>query len=423
MAPTQQKDYYGTLGVKKTATADEIRKAFRKLARKYHPDVNPGDKKAEEKFKEISEANDVLSEDKKRKIYDQVGFYSDNIDPATAEAYARGGGGAGSGFPGGSSGGRAGGPRPGEQGVPFDFGGFDFSGFSGGAGGGRGTPPEAAGGFGGSFKDVFSGMFSGGGKRQARGPQPGTDLEYQVEIDFWTAIRGGVTRLEIQRQEQCVTCKGSGTVGKPMDCPECHGTGQVTQTGGRMKFNVQCPRCGGSGKVQGACPTCEGAGVLTRREPLEFRIKAGTRDGQRIRLAGKGNAGTEGAPNGDLYLIIKVGANRLFRRVGDDIHVTVPVTAMEAALGARIDVPTIDGEGSTPGRAQLKIPPGTQTGQKLRMREKGAAVAARDGQRGDQIVEVKITVPKVQDERSKEILRELQRLNPEDPRAEMLAEG
>ena len=423
MAPTQQKDYYGTLGVKKTATADEIRKAFRKLARKYHPDVNPGDKKAEEKFKEISEANDVLSEDKKRKIYDQVGFYSDNIDPATAEAYARGGGGAGGGFPGGSSGGRAGGARPGEQGVPFDFGGFDFSGFSGGAGGGRGTPPEAAGGFGGSFKDVFSGMFSGGGKRQARGPQPGTDLEYQVEIDFWTAIRGGVTRLEIQRQEQCVTCKGSGTVGKPMDCPECHGTGQVTQTGGRMKFNVQCPRCGGSGKVQGACPTCEGAGVLTRREPLEFRIKAGTRDGQRIRLAGKGNAGTEGAPNGDLYLIIKVGANRLFRRVGDDIHVTVPVTAMEAALGARIDVPTIDGEGSTPGRAQLKIPPGTQTGQKLRMREKGAAVAARDGQRGDQIVEVKITVPKVQDERSKEILRELQRLNPEDPRAEMLAEG
>ena len=424
MAPTQQKDYYGTLGVKKTATADEIRKAFRKLARKYHPDVNPGDKKAEEKFKEISEANDVLSEDKKRKVFDQLGFYSDNIDPAAAEAYARSGGGAGSGFPGGSQGGQPGGGRAG-QGVPFDFGGFDFSGFAGGSGNPRGPqqPDAAGGGFGSSFKDVFSGMFSGGGRRTARGPQPGTDLEYQVEIDFWTAIRGGVTRLEIQRQEQCVTCKGSGTVGKPMDCPECHGTGQVTQTGGRMKFNVQCPRCGGSGKVQGACPTCDGAGAVTRREPLEFRIKAGTRDGQRIRLAGRGNAGTEGAPNGDLYLIIRVGENRLFRRVGDDIHVTVPVTAMEAALGARIDVPTIDGEGSTPGRAQLKIPPGTQTGQKLRMREKGAAIAARDGQRGDQIVEVKITVPKVQDERSKEILRELQKLNPEDPRAEMLADA
>jgi molecular chaperone DnaJ len=409
---TQTKDYYGTLGVKKTATADDVRKAFRKLARKYHPDVNPGDKKAEEKFKEISEANDVLSDEKKRKIYDQVGFYSDNIDPAAAEAYARGGGGAG-GFGGG-----AGGPQ--EQGVPFDFGGFDFSGFQGGSGGSRGSAQSEAG-FGGSFRDIFSGMFNGA--RQPRGPQPGTDLEYQVEIDFWTAIRGGVTRLEIQRQEQCPTCKGKAVLGKAMECPECHGTGQVTQMGGRMKFNIQCPRCGGSGKVQNVCPTCDGAGVLTRREPLEFRIKPGTRDGQRIRLAGKGNAGTEGAPAGDLYLIIKVGPNKLFRRHGDDIHVTVPVTAMEAALGARIEVPTIDGEGPHAGRAQLKIPPGTQTGQKLRMREKGAPIASREGQRGDQIVEVKIVVPRVQDERSKEILRELQKLNPEDPRAEMLAEA
>jgi molecular chaperone DnaJ len=414
MAPTQQKDYYGTLGVKKTASADDIRKAFRKLARKFHPDVNPGDKKAEEKFKEISEANDVLSDDKKRKVYDQIGFYSDNIDPAAAEAYARGGGGPG-GFGGGAqaTGGRG-------QGVPFDFGGFDFSNFTGTP---RGPQPEAAsGGFGASFRDIFGGMFNGGG-RQARGPQPGTDLEYQVEIDFWTAIRGGVTRLEIQRQEQCTTCKGTGTVGKPMECPECHGSGKVTQTAGRMKFDTQCPRCGGAGKIQGECPTCGGEGVLTRREPLEFRIKAGTRDGQRIRLAGKGNAGTEGAPNGDLYLIIRVGQHKLFKRVGDDIHVTVPVTAMEAALGTRIDVPTIDGEGNRPGRAQLKIPPGTQTGQKLRMREKGAPVASREGQRGDQIVEVRIVVPRVQDERSKEILRELQRLNPEDPRAEILADA
>jgi molecular chaperone DnaJ len=271
------------------------------------------------------------------------------------------------------------------------------------------------------LRDIFSGRFNGWG-RQPRGPQPGTDLEYQVEIDFWTAIRGGVTRLEIQRQEQCNTCRGTGAVGKQMDCPECHGSGQVTQTGGRMKFNIQCPRCGGSGKVQNSCPTCDGAGVLTRREPLEFRIKPGTRDGQRIRLAGRGNAGTEGASPGDLYLIIRVGTHKLFKRVGDDIHITVPVTAMEAALGARIEVPTIDGEGTRPGRAQLKIPPGTQTGQRLRMREKGAPVAARDGQRGDQIVEVKIVVPRVHDERSKEILRELQRLNPEDPRAEMLAE-
>ncbi|HVG27501.1 MAG TPA: J domain-containing protein [Acidobacteriaceae bacterium] len=413
MAPTQTKDYYGTLGIKKAATPDDIRKAFRKLARKYHPDVNPGDKKAEEKFKEISEANDVLSDEKKRKIYDQLGFYSDNIDPAAAEAYARGGGGAGFG------GGRPGAGPGGGGGVPFDFGGFDFSGFSGG--GARTPQSEASGGFGSSFRDIFSGMFNGGA-RQPRGPQPGTDLEYQVEIDFWTAIRGGVTRLEIQRQEQCTTCKGRGVTGGSMDCPECHGTGQVTQMGGRMKFNIQCPRCGGAGKVQNACPTCDGAGVLTRREPLEFRIKPGTRDGQRIRLAGRGNAGTEGAPSGDLYLIIRVGHHKLFRRSGDDIHVTVPVTAMEAALGARIEVPTIDGEGHAPGRAQLKIPPGTQTGQKLRMREKGVPSATREGQRGDQIVEIGIVVPKVQDERSKEILRELQRLNPEDPRSELFAE-
>jgi molecular chaperone DnaJ len=410
MASTQTKDYYGTLGVKKTATSDEIRKAFRKLARKYHPDVNPGDKKAEEKFKELSEANDVLSDEKKRKIYDQVGFYSDNIDPATAEAYARGGGAAGAGGFGGGA------PRGRSQGAPIDFDGFDFSGFQGG---GRGARESE--GFGSSFRDVFTGMFNGGG-RQARGPQPGTDLEYKVEIDFWTAIRGGVTRLEIQRQEQCPTCKGRAVTGGSMECPECHGSGHVTQMGGRMKFNIQCPRCGGAGKVQNECRTCDGAGVVSRREPLQFNIKAGTRDGQRIRLAGKGNAGTEGAPNGDLYLVIKAGHHKLFHRSGDDIHISVPVTVMEAALGAKIDVPTIDGIGTESGRAQLKIPPGTQTGQKLRMREKGVTSATHEGHRGDQIVEVKIVVPKVQDERSKEILRELQKLNPEDPREAMLAD-
>jgi molecular chaperone DnaJ len=191
--------------------------------------------------------------------------------------------------------------------------------------------------------------------------------------------------------------------------------------GGRMKFNIQCPRCGGSGKVQNECPRCHGAGVLTRREPLEFRIKPGTRDGQRIRLAGKGNAGTEGAANGDLYLIIRVGQHKLFQRVGDDIHISVPVTVTEAALGAKIEVPTIDGVGHQAGSAQLKIPPGTQTGQKLRMREKGVPSATREGVRGDQIVEIKIVVPRVQDERSKEILRELERLNPQNPREELTA--
>jgi molecular chaperone DnaJ len=419
---TQTKDYYSTLGVKKTATSDEIRKAFRKMARKYHPDVNPNDKKSEEKFKEISEANDVLSDEKKRKVYDQFGFYSDNIDPAAAEAAARGGYGGG-GFPGAGQGGGARAGGRGGQEVPFDFGGFDFSGFQG-AGRERGGAQEpAGGGFGGSFRDIFGGMFSGG-QKSSRGAQPGTDLEYQVSVDFWTAVRGGSVKLEIQRQESCPTCKGKSTTGGSIECPECHGSGQVTQMGGRMKFNIQCPKCGGSGRVQNECPTCDGEGVITKREPLEFRIKAGTRDGQRIRLAGKGNAGTDGGAAGDLYLIIKAGTHPVFRRVGDDIHVTVPVTVSEAALGAKIDVPTIDSHGTQDGagRTQLKIPPGTQTGQKLRLREKGVPSAAREGVRGDEIVEVKVVVPKVQDERSKEILRELAKLNPEDPRAEMLAE-
>ena len=409
MAQTQKKDYYGALGVKPTATSDEIRKAFRKMARKYHPDVNPNDKKSEEKFKEISEANDVLSDEKKRKIFDQFGFYSDNIDPAAAEAAARGGGG----FSGGFGEDRYSAGSRGGQEVPFDFGGFDFSGFQGGATQGR--PQDTGGGFGGSFKDIFSGMFSGGGAK-ARGPQPGTDLEYQVNVDFWTLIRGGTTRLEITRQEVCPTCKGKSTSGGSIECTECHGTGQVTQMGGRMKFNIQCPRCGGTGKVQNACATCNGAGVVTKREPLEFRIKPGTRDGQRIRLAGKGNAGADGGSAGDLFLIIKGGTNPVFARQGDDIYVTVPVTMTEAALGAKIDVPTVDTHDGG-AKTQLKIPPGTQTGQKLRLREKGVPSATRDGARGDQIVEIKIVVPQVRDERSKEILRELATLNPDDPRA------
>jgi molecular chaperone DnaJ len=392
------KDYYALLGLKKTATAEEVRKAFRKLARKYHPDVNPGDKKAEEKFKEISEANDILSDEKKRKIYDQFGFYSDQIDPAAAEAAARAPHGAG---------------RGGAQEVPFDFGGFDFNDFasSGAQAGGGGS---AHSGNWGGFRDIFSGIFSQGGRQQQQhGPEAGTDLEYQVTVDFWTAIRGGTTRLEIHRREICPTCKGKATTGGAHTCPECNGTGQVTQMGGRMKFNIQCPRCGGSGKVQNACPTCHGDGTVARTEHIDFRIKPGTREGQRIRLAGKGNAGTNGGAPGDLFLIIRAGTNPVFTRQGDDIHITVAVTVPEAALGAKIEVPTID------GRAQLKIPPATQSGQKLRMRERGVPSATREGTRGDQIVTVEITVPQIKDERSKEILRELAKLNPDDPREEM----
>ncbi len=411
MATTTKKDYYELLGVKKSASADDIRKAFRKLARKYHPDVNPGDKSAEEKFKAFSEANDVLSDPKKRKIYDQVGFYSDNIDPATAEAYARAGGGPG-GFPGGAGpggfpGGQTGGTGP--QGV--DFGGFDFSDLFEG---GRGHKTSSSGS--GGFRDIFSGMFGGrGGAPAETGPEPGSDLEYQVNVPFWTAIRGGVMRLNITRRDTCGTCHGQGFIESPGKCPECNGTGQVTQTGGRMKFNVTCPRCHGTGKNVSTCPTCHGEGTIERTEPLEVRIKAGTRDGQRIRIAGKGNAGLRGGPPGDLYVIIRTGDHPIFHREGDDIYLTVPVTATEAALGAKVEVPTID------GRAMLKIPPGTQSGQKLRLREKGVPSATKDGVRGDEIVEVKLTVPTPRDEKTKELLRELAKLNPEDPRAELFS--
>jgi molecular chaperone DnaJ len=391
MPTTQNKDYYATLGIKKTATTEEIRKAFRKLARRYHPDVNPGDKKAEEKFKEISEANDVLSDEKKRKVYDQVGFYSDQIDPAQAEAYARQ---------------QASGGRP-----PVDFGGFDFSGFQGSGAG----PQQGAGSASwGSFKDIFSGIFSGQQQPQRpRGPQPGTDLEYQATVDFWTAIRGGQTRIQINRQEVCPTCHGQASTGGPMQCPECHGTGQVTQMGGRMKFNIPCPGCNGTGRVANDCPTCHGEGVVNRTETVDFRIKAGTRDGQRIRLQGKGNAGLNGGAPGDLFLIVRTGTHPVFNRVGDDIQITVPVTVPEASLGAKVDVPTID------GRAQLKIPPGTQSGQKLRMRERGVESAQHQGQRGDQIVTVEVVVPHLQDERSREIMRELAKLNTQDPRTSL----
>jgi molecular chaperone DnaJ len=408
MANTPKKDYYEILGVKKSASADDIRKAFRKLARKYHPDVNPGDKSAEEKFKSLSEANDVLSDPKKRKIYDQVGFYSDNIDPATAEAYARAGGGAtgGAGFPGGA-------PPDGGQGPHFDFGGFDFSDLVDSANRGRKSGGGAGGG---SFRDIFGSIFGGGGQGAAQaeeGPEPGTDLEYQVNVPFWTAIRGGVMRLNISRHDVCATCHGQGSLESPGKCPECHGTGQITQTGGRMKFNVQCPRCHGTGKNLTTCPTCHGEGTVMKTEPLEVRIKAGTRDGQRIRLPGKGNAGAHGGTSGDLYAIIRTESHPIFRRDGDDIYLTVPVSATEAALGAKIEVPTID------GRALLKIPPGTQSGQKLRLREKGVPSATKEGARGDEIVEITITVTMPRDERTKELLRELAKLNPEDPREEL----
>lgn len=386
---TPKHDYYETLGVKKNASEDDIKKSYRKLARKFHPDLNPGDKAAEERFKNVQEAYDVLSDPKKRQMYDQVGFYSEN------------------GFPGGAP------PGTGEPPHGMDFGGFDFSDyFTTQAGAGRGQPRQTTGG-GGGFSDIFSHLFRRGEEEHAEQPEKGADLEYALNIDFWQAIRGTQAKLNITRHEACPTCNGSGAApGASVTCPQCNGTGQVSQMAGAMKFNLTCPRCGGKGKLQNACPTCHGDGRIARTETVTVNIPAGAQNGSRLRVPGKGNAGTFGAPPGDLYITTRVEEHPFFKRDGDNIEIRIPITVTEAGLGAKVEVPTID------GRTLLKIPPGTHNGQKFRLREKGV-FNARKNQRGDQIVEVSVQVPKVQDERTKEILRELAKLHPEDPRQEI----
>jgi molecular chaperone DnaJ len=377
-------DYYQTLGVARDASADDIRKAYRKLARKHHPDLNPGDKAAEDRFKKVQEAYDVLSEPKKKQMYDQVGFYSENGAAAGA----------------------------GEKGEPhMGFGGFDFSdAFS--RGGAAGGARPSSGGNATDFQDIFQQWFGRNqGTPTAAAPQKGTDLEYGLNIDFWQAIKGTQVKLNITRQEACATCAGTGTrAGANTVCPECNGTGNVTQQAGAMKFSLTCPRCEGTGRLRNKCAACAGDGRISTTESVEVRIPPGAQQGSRLRVAGKGNAGTMGAAPGDLYITLRVEPHPFFRREGDDIEISVPVRIDEAGLGAKIEVPTID------GRALLKIPQGTHNGQKFRMREKGV-LNARSGKRGDQIVEALVQAPVVQDERTKELLREYAQLHPEDPRA------
>jgi molecular chaperone DnaJ len=380
-------DYYKALGVSKEANADEIRKAYRRLARKHHPDLNPGDKAAEDRFKTVQEAYDVLSEPKKKQMYDQYGFYSENGMP------------------------QPGSPGGGGRGPNMGFGGFDFSEAFQAGGGGRRTAQEGSS----NFQDIFSQWFGGGKAPDASTapPEKGADLEYGLSIDFWQAIKGTQVRLNVSRQETCTTCHGTGArPGANAVCPECDGTGNVTQTAGAMKFSLTCPRCDGSGRLRNKCATCNGDGLIVKTEAVEVRIPPGAQQGSRLRVAGKGNSGTHGAPSGDLYITIRVEPHPLFRREGDDIEITVPVRIDEAGLGTKIEVPTID------GRALLKIPQGTKNGQKFRLREKGVH-NSRSGTRGDQIVEVALEAPVVQDERTKELLREYATLHPEDPRAEI----
>ncbi len=355
MPATSKQDFYEVLGVSRNAKEDEIRKTYRKLARKYHPDLNPGDKSAEERFKKVQEAYDVLSDAKKRQVYDQHGFYSDHIPP----------------------GGPGGGAGPAEPGM--GFGGFDFSEYMKQSGGTE--EPSGAG----AFRDIFSQFFAGRrGEHGASVSEKGSDLEYGLNIDFWESIRGTQVRLNVVRQEMCETCNGSGSVGGATTvCPECDGTGQVTQMAGAMKFSLTCPRCDGKGRLRNVCPTCHGDGRLSKSEMVDVRIPPGAQAGSRLRVAGKGNAGRNGGPAGDLYITVRVEAHPFFLREGDDILIHVPITVSEAGLGAKIEVPTID------GRALLKVPQGTQNGQKFRLREKGV-MNTRKNKRGDEIVEVVI---------------------------------
>jgi molecular chaperone DnaJ len=375
----QREDYYKTLGVKRAATADEIRKAYRRLARKYHPDLNPGDKAAEEKFKQLSEAYDVLSDQKKREVYDKYGTYSDNIRDA--------------------------GRGPGAPGVDFDW-----SVFTGATGAGAGA------GGGASFKDIFSELFGGSGRTTTQTkpqPQRGADIEIPLALSFEEAINGLTTNINVRRSELCPRCAGTGEANTgQLLCVSCNGSGKISTGGGFLRFDQACADCDGTGKRRPPCQGCNSKGVLPKYETVKVRIPAGVDTGSRVRVSGKGEAGTKGAQPGDLYIITNVSPHPIFTRKGDNIHCTIPITVPEAALGAKIEVPTVS------GKAQLRIPPGTQSGQVFRLREKGAP-SLRGATRGDQYVEVKVVLPRIIDEDSKNLLREFAKRNPANPRVEM----
>ena len=363
-----KRDYYEVLGLKKGASEQEIKRAYRKLARKCHPDVNPGDKTAEARFKELSEAYGVLSDSEKRQQYDQFGH----------DGYAR----------------ASGGPQPGAR-----SGGFDFS--------------QANFGFGGSadLGDLLSDLFGGRGSPEAEGPGKGEDLHYSLDINFEDAVRGVSTEVSLQKHAPCDVCHGTGArPGSPLEtCPDCGGSGRRSSRGFR-RLAEPCPRCHGNGKIsREACRACGGRGVTFGTERVAVKIPAGVDTGSRIRLQGKGEPGRNGGPPGDLYIVTRVRPHPVLERKGDNLHLEIPITITEATLGARIEVPTVD------GTTTMRIPPETSSGQVFRLRGKGVPHLKGGGQ-GDEFVTVKIVAPKNLDARSQELLREFARLNPGDPR-------
>jgi molecular chaperone DnaJ len=358
----QNPDYYKLLGVPRSAKPEDIKKAYRRLARRHHPDVNPGNQESEDRFKQISEAFEVLSDPKKREVYDRYGYYSEH---ATAGAGARG--------------------------PVFDFANFGAA----------------------NFRDIFSEIFSNirPHNTEAAYRSRGADLEYALGISFEQAMQGLSARIDVERSDTCAACRGAGeNSDQSITCPFCNGTGQQT---GLFGGSSKCSRCSGSGKIAAPCSSCKGTGVVPIRETIAVRVPPGVETGSRIRVSGKGHAGRLGGQPGDLFIVANVSEHTYFKRQGDNIYCTVPITVPEAALGSKIEVPTVD------GKALLRIPPGTQSGQRFRLRERGVPSLRAGGIRGDHFVEVKITLPKVISEETKEILQEFARHNRENPRAEM----
>ncbi|HKA26370.1 MAG TPA: molecular chaperone DnaJ [Gaiellaceae bacterium] len=361
---TTTKNPYEILGVSKTATADEIKKAYRKLAREYHPDRNPGDDSAEERFKEVQGAYDLLSDPEKRKQYDTFG-----------SANGRGG----------------------FQGGNVNFGDFNVEDF-------------------GDLGDFFGGLFGGRGGRAGAGrtsrAQRGNDVEVQVNLSFDDSLKGVETKIPVTLETACSECHGSGAKPgtAPKICPECHGRGVVAESQGFFALSQPCPRCHGNGTViEDPCPRCGGSGRERRTKRYTVKIPAGVKDGTRIRLKGKGEAGFSGGEAGDLYVVTRVQPSKLYERRGDDLVVEVPITFSEAALGATVEVPTPD------GTVSVKVKPGTQDGTLLRVKGKGAPKLKGSG-RGDLLARVKVEVPKKLKKRERELLEELQKQPHDDPR-------
>jgi len=358
-------DYYKVLGVDKKAQAADIKKAYRKLARKYHPDLNPGDKQAETRFKEIQEAYAVLNDPKKREQYDQFGF--------------------------------VGSPPPGSGPQAQGFGGFEGFNFSD-----LGSS---------SFRDFFGDMF-GASRAQKPRSKRGDDLHYSMRVGFKDAIEGIKTRIQLTRLVPCSSCQGHGYIQSSgqQACPYCGGRGQTERQIGAMKFASPCGACGGSGVTRGKeCGACRGQGVVPKTEHINVKIPGGVNTGSKVRIAGKGNAGPHGTAPGDLFISIEVEKHSLFRREGRNIYLAVPITVPEATLGAKIEVPTLQ------GTTMIRIPPGTKSGQKFRLRGKGAPVPGKRVY-GDQFVEVTIVPPPFDDQRIRKLMEELKKIAPENPR-------